>query len=125
MWMTLAGVRYGRVSYTWEPPDESAVKLRGHPTSPFSLLSLLITALCSVDPWLGVLQLVCNSHIRWRVCRCLVENIYSREVFEEYWHRCAEAKRKAWSSGVIAEVFLDKVLGERQCDSALLPLKSC
>ena len=58
----------------------------------------------------------------WLVCRDLIENIYSREVSDEYRRRCAETRGSAWTSGAIPEVFLDKVVGEDQHDSVLLPL---
>lgn len=61
----------------------------------------------------------------WLGGRGLCQNIYSREVLEEYRRRCAEAKGKAWSSGVIPEVFLDKVLGDDQHQSVLLPPRAC
>lgn len=57
----------------------------------------------------------------WLNCRDLFQNIFSGEVYEEYQRRCTEAGGKAWSSGMIPEVFLDKVLGEDQRKSMLLP----
>ena len=57
------------------------------------------------------------------MCRDLIENIYSHEVFEEYMRRC-NAFGKAWSSGVIPEFFLGKVVGTDQRHSALLLLYS-
>ena len=61
------------------------------------------------------------------VCRDLVENIYSHEVFEEYMRRFSTNVTfgEAWSSGVIPEFFLGKVLGRDQRHSASLPLCAC
>ncbi len=55
----------------------------------------------------------------------MVENIYCREVSEEHRRRCREAAGKAWSLGVIPEIFLDKVLGEDQNHSAMLSPQAC
>ena len=57
----------------------------------------------------------------WLVSRDLFENIYSREVLKEYQRRREEARGKPWSSGAIPEIFLGKVLGSSQTESALLP----
>ena len=50
-----------------------------------------------------------------------MENVYSHEVFEEYMRRFS-AFGQAWSSGVIPEYFLGKVVGASQRHSVLLPL---
>ena len=70
-----------------------------------------------------MLQHVYRGYVRWRVCRDLIGNIYSREVSDEHLRRCAEARGKPWSSGVIPEFFLGKVLGEDQHHSMTLPLE--
>ncbi len=55
------------------------------------------------------------------VSRNLVQNIYSCDALEELQRCREEARGKPWSSGVIPEVFLSKVLGKSQVESASLP----
>lgn len=122
MGMTLAHERCGMGVVHVDPLDRTAVKPHGQPPDISSTLSLVVPALSfTVESWAEVLQHACKGNIEWRVCRHLVENIYSREVFEEYRRRCAKAKGETWSAGVIPEAFLGKVSGESKRDSALQP----
>ena len=48
------------------------------------------------------------------LCRYLVENVYSREVFEEYKRRWDAIKGNPWHQGMMSEYFLQRVNSSRK-----------
>ncbi len=66
-------------------------------------------------------MLACGSksvQCKARLCRRLVENIYSRQVLEEYQRRWDAVRGKAWQRGMIPEYFLRHVTSYSKRHSA-------
>lgn len=60
------------------------------------------------------------------LCRILVENIYSRKVFEDYQRRWKEVVGRPWHQGMMSEYFLwrvDSSHKQRSASQAVLSAK--